>query len=384
MSSPPSPPASRGSTAGSGQDERAELETLAGGIGLQRDRERHRRRARPRPPARRRPRGDRHGRADASTTIAAAARTSLDRRRRAARHEPRAARAARRTSPPPRAGDRRDLRRRGDRGRLLAGGCRPSALDRRVVGALLRGAPRRDHRPPDPLRPPAAAAAHLPRGEGARPGDRPPAAPLDARGALAGLRAARPLEGTRLRRARAHRPRLARPRRAARRTTSSSPTPTSSASASTPGFSSRRTPAGRSPPSSSPGSSGSATTSPPRSRSRPTTSTTRRSSRQAGSAGQRSSSATTSPRSSTSSTRCSRHERPAAGWAWHTHRLICGRDRSSRWPRLGEDARRASDGSGYEPPTVITQQDRPRVGYDSDELLRWTSIERASSSTCGS
>ena len=77
-----------------------------------------------------------------------------------------------------------------------------------------RGQPRRDHRPPDPLRP-ATAGQRLTFREVKELSQAiaPPAAPVDAREALAGLRAARPLEGARRRRARAHRPRLARPRR---------------------------------------------------------------------------------------------------------------------------------------------------------------------------
>ena len=138
--------------------------------------------------------------------------------------------------PAARAGDRRDLRAT----TLLEAGYsadadRPRARDRRVVGAVLRGAPRRDHRAPGPLRRAVRAAAHVPRGQGARRRDRAAAAPLDARAALGGVRGARPLEGARLGRARAHRPRLARPLRARTRTTSSSPTPSSCASASTPG-----------------------------------------------------------------------------------------------------------------------------------------------------
>ena len=194
---------------------------------------------------------------------------------RAARHQPRPARADRRGAPPARAGDRRDLRRRAARGRLLRRGRRPRARHDRVLGAVLRGQPRRDHRPPDPLRPPPAPAAHLPRGQGARPGDRPAPAPVDAREALAGVRAARPLEGARLRRARPHRPRLPRPRRPppgrrARRLPRPRPRPLPRLA---PPAGERRPRS--SPPSSSPGSSASATTSPPRSPSRPTTSATR-------------------------------------------------------------------------------------------------------------
>ena len=98
--------------------------------------------------------------------------------------------------------------------------------------------------------------------------------------ALAGVRAARPLEGARLRRARAHRPRLARARRAPPGGRARPVPRPRRASATTPGSSSRRTPAASSRPSSSPGSSASATTIAAVARDHaPTTSATRRSSR---------------------------------------------------------------------------------------------------------
>ena len=204
-------------------------------------------------------------------------------------------RADRRGAPHARAGDRRDLHRRGA-SRPATRPTPPTARARHVESweQFCEEQPRRDHRAPDPLRPPPAAAAHLPRGEGARPGDRPAAAPVDAREALAGLRAARPLEGARLRRARPHRPRLPRPRRPppgrrARRL----PRPRPRALPRLAPPAGERRPR-RSPPSSSPGSSASATTSPPRSPSPPTTSATRRSSKPAGSARRRRCSATTS------------------------------------------------------------------------------------------
>ena len=75
--------------------------------------------------------------------------------------QPGAAAAPARHPPLVRAAPRRGLRRRARLRRLLARRDRARPRDGRLVPAVHRAAPRRDRRAPDPLQPPAVAAAHL-------------------------------------------------------------------------------------------------------------------------------------------------------------------------------------------------------------------------------
>ena len=171
------------------------------------------------------------------------------------------------------------------RRRLLRRRHRPRPPTVESFGAFLDEQQRRDHRPPGPLQPPHSRAAHLPRGQGARRGDR---AARRTAGRPSGCgrptRRSTRSQGPRLR------PSTCSP--TSSRSSASRSAPTTNSSLPGPGQRALRRlapPAGERGPvftaDSSPGSTGSATTSPPRSRSRPTTSRTRRSSRRAGSAG---------------------------------------------------------------------------------------------------
>ena len=123
--SPRSPPASRGSTGGSARTSATSSRQLAGGTTPQGDRGRDRRRARPRPAARRRPRGDRQRTSPTSTTSPPPPGRSLDEAVAPLATSPELRERIVEVRRAARAGDRRDLRRRGDRGRLLRRRHRP-------------------------------------------------------------------------------------------------------------------------------------------------------------------------------------------------------------------------------------------------------------------
>ncbi len=119
--------------------QRAELEALAGGADAPRDRRRHGRRARPRPPARRRAARRRGTEEPVRWTRSPTRRAHAPRR---------SSRAARARAPSCASGSSSSAARHeqaideisadeGARGRLLEGGRRPRALDRRVLGAVL-------------------------------------------------------------------------------------------------------------------------------------------------------------------------------------------------------------------------------------------------------
>ncbi|MDZ7652835.1 MAG: DEAD/DEAH box helicase family protein [Burkholderiaceae bacterium] len=81
------------------------------------------------------------------------------------------------------------------RSRLLRGRARARAGHRAELRSLHRPAPRRDHRAADPLQPPDQGAAEVRRPEGAGRHAAGPAAPVDRKPALAGLRRAGPEQG---------------------------------------------------------------------------------------------------------------------------------------------------------------------------------------------